>query len=215
MNELASDTATPKRIATLADEMRPIDKTAFPNTVRAYLEARLNTALKDLQGRRNPAAGANFRNAVEGTPKDRANLQTMIEKTAEAQGQDPQKVYAGFRKLLDVLDATGRVPGMGSQTQSRMENAALARGNPVSGAIEAVSTNPMHRIGKWLDDVMYRGTYKKLAEVFTAKDSIKQMKALAELKPKSLEAQQLVSTMLTSAAQAANAKNKENDNAER
>lgn len=200
ISEMQGKTATPKRIAEIADRFKDVDKEAFPNMTRAYLEDQLNTSLTDLQGRRNPSAGANFRNAIAGTPKDRENLRVMIEKTAEAQGQNSKKVYQGFQNLLDVLDATGRVPGMGSQTQSRMENAAMARSNPVSGAVEAVSTRPTHRIAKWLDDVMYKKTYGKLAEVFTSPDSIKEMKKLAEMKPNSPEAQQLVSVMLTSAA---------------
>lgn len=215
ISEMQSDTATPKRIAEIADQFKKVDKEAFPNMTRAYLEERLNTSLKDLQGRRNPAAGANFRNAVEGTPKDKANLKTMIEKTAETQGQNPKQVYAGFRTLLDVLDATGRVPGMGSQTQSRMENAAMARQNPVSGAVEAVSTTPTHRIAKWMDDLVYKKTYSKLAEVFTSPESVKEMKKLAELKPTSPEAQQIVATMLTSLGQSANADDGKKNNVER
>ncbi len=204
MSELGSETANPERIKNLATEIGKVDKEAFPNVTRAYLESKLNTSLKDLQGRRNPAAGANFRNAIEGTPKDKA----MIEETAKTQGQDPKKVYSGFRNLLDVLDATGRVPGMGSQTQSRMENAAMARKNPVSGAVETVSTTPTHRIAKWMDDMMYKGTYAKLADVFTSPESVKEMQKLSKLPPTSIEAQRLVSLMLTSAAQGA----KDDDN---
>jgi hypothetical protein len=210
MNELNSETATPARISKLADELKETDKKAFPNVARAYLEGELNKSLKDLQGRRNPMAGANFRNLVEGTPQQAKNLRAIIQKTAEAQGQDGAKVYTGFGKLLDVLDATGRIPGMGSQTQSRMENAATARANTASGAIEAISTSPTKRIGKWIDDMVYRGTYSKLAEVFTSPDSIKQMQKLANLKPTSTEARNIVSTMLTSAAQSTNS-NKDDD----
>lgn len=218
MNEISGATATPKRIGLLADELTKVDKTAFPNVARAYLEGSLNASLKDLQGRKNPMAGANFRNAVEGTPQEKANLQAIIEKTAEAQGQNPKDVYKGFRNLLDVLDATGRVPGMGSQTQSRMENAAAARANPVSGAIEAVSTTPTKRLGKFIDDMVYRGTYAKLADVFTAPDSVKQMQQLANMPSTSTRARELVMKMLettkttgkTSAVESAE-KNKDNE----
>ncbi len=214
ISELNGKTANPARIAEIADKLKTVDKEAFPNMTRVYLEEQINTAMKDLQGRRNPSAGANFRNAIEGTPRDRENLQTMIEKTAEAQGQNPKKVYAGFRNLLDVLDATGRVPGMGSQTQSRMENAAMARSNPVSGAIEAVSSTPTKRISKWLDDMMYKKTYSKLADVFTSQESVKEMQKLANLKPTSTEARGIVATMLTSAAQGANNDQSQKDKAD-
>lgn len=215
ISELNSKTATPERIAEIADRFKDVDKTVFPNMTRAYLEDQLNANMKRLQGRSNPASGANFSNAIEGTPNEKANLKAMIEKTAEAQGQDSKKVYAGFRNLLDVLDATGRIPGMGSQTQSRMENAAMARNNPVSGAIEAVSMTPTHRIGKWIDDLMYKKTYAKLADVFTAPDSVKKMQELANLKPTSTKARNIVSTMLTSADQAAQDHKKDDQDADR
>jgi hypothetical protein len=203
MSEMQSDTANPKRIKTIADEFNKVDKTAFPNLTRAYLENKLNTSLKDLQGRRNPGAGANFRNALAGTPQDAANLRAMIEKSAEAQGQDPQKSYQGFRKLLDVLDATGRVPGMGSQTQSRMENAATARESLVAGALETKFSSPGGQIAKFLRNKAYGGTYKKLADVFTDPDSVRKMQELVNLKPTSLQAQRLVLSLLTSPAQRA------------
>ena len=203
MNEISSPTATPERIGKLADELKSVDKTAFPNVVRAYLESELSSSMKDLQGRKNPMAGANFRNAIEGTPQEKKNIRAMIQKVAEAQGQDPVKVYQGFGKLLDVLDATGRVPGIGSQTQSRMENAASARSNPFTGAVDAVSTHPLTGIGKWLSDMYYKKTYGKLADVFTSPESVKKMKVLADLKTDSPYAKHLVSIMLTSGANSA------------
>lgn len=199
MSEMQSDTARPDRIRTIADEFKKVDKEAFPNLVRSYLENKLNTSLKDLQGRRNPAAGANFRNAIAGTPQDAANLRAMIEKTAETQGQNPEKTYQGFRKLLDVLDATGRVPGMGSQTQSRMEQAAMARTSPLATGLETKFAAPTSQIAKMIREWTYKGTYKKLADVFTDPDSVRKMQQLVNLKPTSIEAQKAVLGLLMSA----------------
>ena len=200
MNEISSPTATPERIGKLADELKAVDKTAFPNVVRAYLESEFSTAFKDLQTGPNVKSGVNFRNAIEGTPQEKKNIRAMIQKVAEAQGQDPAKVYQGFGKLLDVLDSTGRVPGMGSQTYSRMEGAKEARTNPVSSALETVSTKPFHFISKTLEDWFFKKTYNKLADVFTAPDSVQQMKKLANVDPKSPYARHLVEVMLLSTA---------------
>ena len=189
------------RIRVLADELKAVDKTAFPNIVRAHLEEAFNRASSKLQGRENSNIGSKLVKILEGTPQDKLNTKMMISKVANTQGQNPTKVYQGFRNLLDVLDATGRVPGMGSQTQTRQEMAKLAHESLAADALEAASFHPLHSAANRLRDIYYRGAYNKLADVFTSPNSIKEMRKLAELKPQSIEAQRMVAGMLENAAQ--------------
>ena len=200
LSELGSDVATPFRIRSLANELKAQDPAAFPNIARAYLEQEFGKAFSDVQSGPNRMSGANFRKAIYGNEAQRENLRTIISEVAKAQGQNPSDTWAGFQKMLDVFEATGRMPGTGSQTDLRGEMGRMSRQSKAAGALDVVSATPTASVANWWRDVLSRGAYRELAEVFTAPDSIAQMRKLLKLRTDSPAAQQLVSSMIGAAS---------------
>jgi len=200
LSELGSDNATPFRIRALANELKAQDPQAFPNIARAYLEQEFGKAFTDVQSGANRMSGANFRKSIYGNDAQRENLKTIISEVAKAQGQNPSDAWAGFQKMLDVFEATGRIPGTGSQTDLRGEMGRMSRQSKAAGALDVVSTTPTASVANWWRDVLSRGAYRELAEVFTAPDSIAQMRKLLKLRTDSPAAQQAVSAMIGAAS---------------
>lgn len=207
MSELSGKNATPERIALIADQLGKTDKEVFPNMVRSYLEDRLNTALKPKRGETLTSRGTAFRDALEPNPKEAANLRVMIQKTAEAQGQDPTAVYDGFGRLLDVLDATGRVALPKSRTAALTGERAAE--NTVNSAVDLVAEGAKKTILNRIRDYIRRGAYDKLAKVFTSPTAIDDMRQLATLAPDGPAALRIVAGLFGGkgrvAQQAANA----------
>ncbi len=198
LSELGGDAATPQRIRTLATELRAKDPQAFPNIARAYLEQEFGKAFSDVQAGANRMSGANFRKNIFGNDAQRANLKTMIEEVASAQGQNPREVWSGFQKMLDVFEATGRTPGIGSQTDIRGEMGRMSRQSKAAGALEVVSTTPTASVAGWWRDVVSRGAYRELADVFTSPDAIAQMRKLAKMRTGSSASTQAVAAIIGS-----------------
>lgn len=198
LSELGGDAATPQRIRTLATELRAKDPQAFPNIARAYLEQEFGKAFSDVQSGANRMSGANFRKNIFGNDAQRANLKTMIEEVASAQGQNPREVWSGFQKMLDVFEATGRTPGIGSQTDIRGEMGRMSRQSKAAGALEVVSTTPTASVAGWWRDVVSRGAYRELADVFTSPDAIAQMRKLAKMRTGSSASTQAVAAIIGS-----------------
>jgi flagellum-specific peptidoglycan hydrolase FlgJ len=194
-SELQGKNATPERIATIADAFNKSDKTTFPNVVRSYLEDKLNSALKPSRGETLTTRGTTLRDALEPNPKEAANLRTMIQKSAEAQGADPTKVYQGFGRFLDVLDATGR---LGAPKAARVGDVGEeAAKNAANAAVDAVSVGAKKTILNAITDFTRRGAYGKLASVMTSDFSVREMQDLANLDTKSPGALQIVANIIS------------------
>lgn len=198
LSEFGGEEATPQRLRVLAAELRKQDPQAFPNVAREYLEREFTKAFTDTQSGPNRMAGANFRKAIYGSEKQRENLKTIIMETAKAQGQNPSEVWQGFQKMLDVFEATGRTPGTGSQTDLRGEMGRMSRQSAIGGALDTVSATPTRAVSNWWRDVLSRGAYRELAEVFTAPDAIAQMRKIAKLRSGSSAATQAVAAVIGS-----------------
>lgn len=193
-------TARPESIRETLGKLATTDATLPRDITRTHLENAFDTAAKDIQTGPNRMIGANFRNSIMGTPQQRANMKAMFQATAEAQGLPKDDLWNGFNRTMDVLERTGRIPGVGSPTASRgISNAEAASGgilnntignlNPTGGGIGA-------RVGAWWRDTVQRKNYSKLAEVFTSPDSIAEMRKLAKLDPYSPKAQAIVANIL-------------------
>lgn len=199
MSELSGKNATPERIGYLADQLGTVDKQAFPNLVRSYLEDRFNKSFKTQRNGATPSNGYSFRDALEASPQDKANLRTMIQKTAEAQGEDPTATYEGFGRFLDVLDATGRL-GAIKPGSERVANAETAGRTAVDFLIDAKTAGAKTLMSK-VRDVYRRGAYTKLAKTFTSPYSLREMQDLAHYKPGDPKIAQTVLSILRNGAE--------------
>lgn len=203
LSELNSKDATPERIATIADVLGQVDKKAFPNLVRAHIEDVLDKSLKTQRGGGLPASGVRFRDALEGTPQQRTNLRTMVQKVAETQGLDPTKTYEGFGRFLDVLDATGRLASV--PAGKRAADTAEVAAQHAATAVLDLKAPGARTVINMVRDFARRNTYKKLADVMTSPETLRDMADLANYKGGDPKLVQGVAAILRAAGRPASA----------
>jgi hypothetical protein len=129
------------------------------------------------------------------TPMQKANMRALYNSVEMANGLPKDSLFNGAQRLLDVLDRVGTIPGRGSPTQPRQALEASLR----SGKAGLVNIGQASFIGstlRKLDNYLTAGSYRKLAEVMTAPDSIAQMRKLANLDPKGTAARLVLVNML-------------------
>lgn len=201
--ELEGKTAHPDRIRLLADRITKVDPKAFPNVVRTWLESKFDKSSEVKIGQNDRLVGAKFAQAIASTPKERANISTMIEKVAEAQGgtkKQARQAARGFGEMLDVLEATGRIPKLG--TRGLDESSVLDKMSPAA-AIHHRSYGAAKGLMDAVKEVLNKKAYAELARVFTDADSIEKMQKLAGLsKLRKTEREQLVKDILVRSVEA-------------
>ncbi len=186
----------PETIRKVYRELNVVDKNAFPGVARTYLENAFDQATQRVQSGDNRMMGANFVKEVFGTDTQRKNLMEVMSGVAQSQNVNPAQLKRGAKMLMDTLERTGKIPGIGSQTAGRLKTDAMASRSRIAGTLETVSTSPLAPAAKWIRDVVNRRAYRNLAEVFTAPDSVEKMMRLAQLEPYSKKAQLLVVEIL-------------------
>lgn len=188
IDEFSSDspTASPARIRELGTYLQKVNPSAVPNVIQSYFALRLAQAAEDLQGRPNPRIGANLKNEIYGNEQQKKLTEAMLEVAAKSTGRDPNKVIEGFKRTMEVLESTGKTPGVGSPTHSRGEIKAQAE------------KTPMHiRAGAYLKDLVGRQSYGEIARVFTHPDSLKLLQEIAQTPKSSPKYNELIATLFS------------------
>lgn len=199
LTELQSKIATPDRIRMLADNLTKVDAEAFPNVVRSFLELKFDDAAVTRLGQTDRLTGAKFAELIAKSPRERANLATMVEKSAQAQGRsaaEARQAAKGFSNLVEVLHSTGRLPRIGVQgiEESALLDKAVAA---APGVTHASSYGAAKALSTAISDIVNKRAYKQLATVFTDKDAVNKMVTLAHVKQSNKVArQQLVADIL-------------------
>ena len=147
---------------------------------------------KDVQGGPNPMAGANFRNALLGTKAKRDIMRAAMGKQR----------YGVFSDLMDVLQATGRVPNRQSMTEPAQQAAKreMAEASPIFGR-SGTGLPVLGALRNWWVDMQTAGWRDALAAAVTSPDSIRELEKLNRLRgsPGSKAAIEIVTTALTKA----------------
>lgn len=149
-------------------------------------------ATKDVQAGANYSAGANFRKAVFGTKNQKQIMR-------EAMG--PQR-YEAFQNLMDVLEATGRVPRGQSMTEPAQQaaKAEMNEAAPILNKMRGVFG--AGGIRDWWIDKKVTDWRTTLAKAITSPDGILELEKLRKLKgldPGSKQALSIVTSALTKA----------------
>lgn len=185
------DTVRPQDIKQVASELNKVDKTLFPSIVKVYLQKNLDKSTKELISGAPQNVGAKFRKAIYGTDQQKENLKELISQVAVSNNQNPNKVWRGWNKMLTVMERSGTIPGVGSQTQPRQALQQQLSQNVVSDILEIPSFNP----GKVLSDRQkikaYERSSKQMAELLTQPDSVKKLSDLANLSTTSARAKDI------------------------
>lgn len=183
--ELEGPGATPDRIRTVFDQLGKVDPAASPNIVRSYLEQKFDKAQAEGLGQTDRLSGPKFAESIAKTPKERANIATMIEQTAKAQGASTlvaRQAARGFSNLMESLQAQGRIPKLG--VQGIEETSALGKvGDAALAGAHGRNYSAMKSLWDSMNQVWNKKAYKNLAQVFTDPKAIDKMVKLANLKP--------------------------------
>lgn len=182
--------------------------------MRHALENEFNSASRQLQSGANPAMGVKFGNAVYGTDKQRALMQSYWNQL------DPTGAAGrGLETLFKVTERTGRTPGMGSPTATRLQLGESLGGGPAAtaaqlgaGAMMAATGLPAGQLaGGYLVSNSILGQIRraylslgaaKVARILTDPDSVGKLRALARKDPASPAAATAVLSMMGGRAQA-------------
>ncbi len=158
--------------------------------LRSYLTEAFDKSSKEyLSGNANP--GAKFRSIVMGTPKQKAVMKNAMSPTQ----------WVGFNRLMDVLEATGRVPQGGSRT-AFSQQAIQDMKRQSGGAFVPTVLNPVNALGRMQNayqEMMMGRHADKLARIITSPDAMAKVKNLKGLNPKSLRAVGVVTQILEDA----------------
>lgn len=189
--------ARPESIRELYTQLGAQDKRAFPGIARTWLENAFDQATQRVQAGENRMMGANFAKSVYGTDQQIANFSETMRGVAISNGsKDPDGFVRGARNLMEILQMTGKVPGIGSPTGGRIAANEMARSSMVAGAMESVSTAPLSPMSTKIRDWAMQGNYQRLAEVLTSPDAIKKIQELGKYKPTTTTAQALAASII-------------------
>lgn len=191
-----ANVARPTTVRDLADRLNAVDKNAFPGIVQTHIENKLNAALEKNFPGPNPAAGAKFSKAIVGTPQDQANFNEMMRGVAQARGVDPEELVRGANNLLQVLERTGRTPGIGSPTQPRQEIAKELGKTKIGDIAMVASASPTKpAVARWNDRVL-NARNEQIARALTDENSVQMLLKLAKTKPNGITASYYAAALL-------------------
>lgn len=193
-----------KEISTALSAVAKRNPEAARDLVRAHTEMVFNESIQNLQAGANDWGGAKFAARLVGNPQQRANLQASVEAV------NGPKVWTGFEKFLDVLEATGKRQAIGSKTAFNTEDLkALGSGSLPAEAFK-IGASP----GKWwtlVNDKWARwqqgANLQDLARVVTDPRSAAVLKRIADLPTNSGQAQGLAMRLVAHGALAEKARN--------
>lgn len=189
VGELGGQNVRPETIRETYQVLNQQDKSAFPAIARTYLETEFDKATQRIQAGDNRMMGANFSKAVYGTDQQRANFDEMLKGVAQAHGAPADQFVKGAKVLMDTLEATGKVPGVGSPTAGRAELHGQLGKSAINETLGNAPLKPLAAFARWREDALRAGRYEDLARVLTAPDSVEQIVRMAKLKPNGMTAQ--------------------------
>jgi hypothetical protein len=186
----ALDPMTIKRTVATLNTQDPQAATSF---VRQNLQAIFNESAQNLSGGANQWGGAKFAAQIAGNPQQKANLKALVE-AAGGKG-----TWAGFNRLLDVLEAQGKRQAPGSQTafnQQIQSNLSVGGVGTVPASIASPS-KAMSVIGQAYDNFRFGKNTEQMAQILTDPRSVQLMKKLALETPVSSRATALTTQILS------------------
>ena len=114
-----------------------------------------------------------FLSKIAGTNAQRQNVEAALQVIAKDAKANPAAVRNGFYKLMKAFETTKDL-----KLPANVDRATLAQqaGLNTPGLLVA----PQSRMGRYLWERMTEKTYKKIAEIITSKDGLKQLEQIAK-----------------------------------
>jgi hypothetical protein len=193
--------ASPQSISRLARELNKQDATVFPKIARQWIDNAADQAQKITVGAGEApiSMGAKFAQAVRGTPKARSNLNAILNGVAQAQGKTADETAAlvtGFNRMLDVLERTATIPGVGSPTAQRAALREAARQRTAADILDVRKVSLLGAIPERMREAAMMSRYKNIAEAMTRPDSVDALINLAKVEVNSTRARNIVNSLI-------------------
>lgn len=184
-------------IATAVGALAHRNPRAARDLVRAHIETTFNESAQALQSGANQAGGAKFRATLVGNPQQAANLEAAVRALPHG-----DQVWAGFNRLLDVLEATGTRQNKGSLTAYNDEFLRGQSGSGLVGETAKGVANPLRGF-QFLADRYERyrlgANLNELADILTRPDAVNQLRAIARMPVGGGQARNTTIRLLTAA----------------
>lgn len=193
--------ASPQSIARLSSALNKQDATVFPKIARQWLDNAADQAQKITVGAGEApiSMGAKFAQTVRGTPAARSNLNAILNGVAQAQGKTADETAAlvtGFNRMLDVLERTATIPGVGSPTAQRAALREAARQRTAADILDVRKISLLGAIPERMREAAMMSRYKNIAEAMTRPDSVDALINLAKVEVNSTRARNIVNSLI-------------------
>ena len=179
---------SPGEIRTTVATLSKQDPTAARDWVRQNLQTHFDEITQNLQGGANQWGGAKFAAQIAGNPRQKDNLQALVESVSDRQ------TWNGFNRLLEVMEATGKRQAAGSQTA---QNLGIGSELSSGGLLSAATAVPKPSlIADAYKSFRYGRNTEEMAKILTDPKSVELMRQLAKEAPQSAKATALVSEII-------------------
>lgn len=143
--------------------------------------------------------GARFATALMETPETAARTEAVIRGMAQANGQNPDRAWTGFSRLLDAFAQTGRIPAVGSRTEPRAALARAMGSNWGSAALDALNVtrgSVLRNASTALAERAASADYADLARALSRPDGLQILRDMAGQFPNSPRARMMATRFL-------------------
>jgi len=182
-------TPQPQEIAKLGKEL---GGDAVGQMLREHLATNMESAVKiGKQEGKALQAPFDFLSKVAGTNAQRQNLEAALQIVAKDSGANPAAVRNGFYKLMKAFGTTKDL-----KLPETVDRAVLAQQGGVN--VPGLLVAPQSRLGRYLWERTTEKTYRKIAEIITSKDGLKQLEEIAKA-PDSKVVQALTRSLVVAA----------------
>jgi hypothetical protein len=182
----------PATIRKTVSTIKSQDPDAARDFVRQNLQAIFDESAQNLSGGANQWGGAKFAAQIVGNPRQKENLQALVESVSDKQA------WVGFNRMLQVLEAQGKRHAPGSQTAfNQKTQARLSAGG--LGAIPASAASPnkaLSIVGEAYDSFRFGKNTEDMARILTDPKSVDLMRKLALEAPTSGKAASITAQII-------------------
>lgn len=187
----------PMTIRKTVDTLNRQDPTAARDFAAQNIRAIFDETTQNLASGANPAGAAKFAAQIAGNPRQKDNLQALI----EASGGGRQ-AWVGFNRLLEVFEAQGKrlAPGSPTAQNLRLEGQLSGGG---AGTVAAQAASPgraMSFIADAYDNFRFGKNTEEMARILTDSKSVDLMRQLAKEAPTSAKAAMLTAQIISGQA---------------
>jgi hypothetical protein len=182
----------PQTIRTAITEISKQDPDAARTWTRQNLEAIFNESTQNNVGGANQWGGAKFAAQLAGNPSQKENLKALVEATGG------KRAWAGFERMLDVMEAQGKRLPAGSNTARDLRTAENLSAAGIGGA-PAAATNVLgvgNIIYNWYQNFRFGKNTEEMANILTDPKSVEMMKELARHAPDTAKASALTAQIV-------------------